>query len=192
MPDDQRQLRHLLSLLAELHERCLPPVGIQQLRDPDEDLAVLLADAAIHARSHGGQRTISRHPWGAGGGRLSGVRTGIAAHREAVVVLMLSYGRSGGSSLSLGMLLSGERGVLLLLVLSLMLVMLGRMVLLLVLVLQPGGLGLGILMLVGKDVLRLSLEHGERRGTGMVDRVTHSGWTKPERPTSGRKRSSLF
>jgi len=75
MPDDQRQLRHLLPLLAELHERLLPPVGIQQFRDPDEDLAVLFADAGVH----GGQRTISHHPCSAG--RLGRVGTGIAAHR---------------------------------------------------------------------------------------------------------------
>jgi hypothetical protein len=36
------------------------------------------------------------------------------------------------------------------------------LLLLLLLVLQPRGISLGVLMLVGEDVLALRLEHGER------------------------------
>jgi hypothetical protein len=66
---------------------------------------------------------------------------------------MLLLCRSG-SSLNLGMLLSDQGGVLLLVLLvRLCLVML----LLLLLVLQPRGISLWVLMLVGEDVLALRL-----------------------------------
>jgi hypothetical protein len=49
VPDDQGELGHLLSFLAELHERRFTPVGIEQLRNPDEHLPILFADSSVHA-----------------------------------------------------------------------------------------------------------------------------------------------
>lgn len=103
-------------------------------------------------------------------------------------MLVLSCSRGGRSSLSLGMLLSGERGMLLLM-LSLMLLMLGRMMLLVLLVLQPGGIGLGVLVLVRKDVLRLSLEHGELSGH-RDGRSCHSG--RSDQRMAGMKKQSVL
>jgi hypothetical protein len=76
-------------------------------------------------------------------------------------MLLLSGSRCGGSSLNLSML-SHQRRMLLL---GLVGMGLGRMVLLLwllllLLMLQPRRISLRILMLVGKDVLRLCLKHG--------------------------------
>jgi hypothetical protein len=73
------------------------------------------------------------------------------------VLLLL---RGSGGSLDLSMLL-GDQGGVLLLVLRLVRV-LGLVLLLLLLVLQPRGIRLGILMLMGEDVLALRLEHGGR------------------------------
>jgi hypothetical protein len=71
--------------------------------------------------------------------------------------VLLLRGGSGGLDLSL--LLSDQGGVLVLV----LRVRLGLVVLLLLLlVLQPRGISLRVLMLVGEDVLALRLEHGER------------------------------
>lgn len=72
-------------------------------------------------------------------------------------MLLLS---SGSGSLNLGMLL-GDKGVLLLMLgvrLSLMVLRLWLMLLML----EPGGISLGVLVLMREDVLALRLEHGER------------------------------
>ena len=67
--------------------------------------------------------------------------------------------RCGSSGLNLSMLLSNQGGVLL----RMLGVRLGLvMLLLLLLMLQPRGISLGVLMLMGKDMLALCLEHGER------------------------------
>lgn len=70
--------------------------------------------------------------------------------------------RRGGGGLDLSLLLSDQGGVLVLVLgvrLGLMVLLL---LLLLLLVLQPRGISLRVLMLVGEDVLALRLEHGER------------------------------
>lgn len=64
---------------------------------------------------------------------------------------------SGGSSLHLGMLLGDQGSVLLL---RLVWVRLSLVVLLLLLMLHPRRISLGVLMLVGEDVLGLRLKHG--------------------------------
>ena len=70
--------------------------------------------------------------------------------------------RSGSSRLGLGMLLSNQGGVLL----GVLWVRLDLMVLLLLLlVLHPRGISLWVLMLVGKYVLALRLEHGADVGS---------------------------
>lgn len=84
-------------------------------------------------------------------------------------MLLLSCGGGSGGGLDLGMLL---REVLLL---GLVRMLLGLM--LLVLVLQPGWICLGVLMLVGEDVLGLRLEHFGRKVVGTAD----SGYTGGER-----------
>lgn len=79
-------------------------------------------------------------------------------------MLLLS---SSGSCLNLLGMLLGDKGVLLLLVLLLVLgVRLGLVVLwlgLVLLVLQPGRISLRVLVLVREDVLALRLKHGVRR-----------------------------
>lgn len=47
MPQDQGQLRHLLTLLAELQQRRLARVRVQHLRDPIQHAPVLLAEVRI-------------------------------------------------------------------------------------------------------------------------------------------------
>lgn len=71
--------------------------------------------------------------------------------------------RGGGSgSLDLSVLLGDQGGVLLLVLrVWLALVVVLVLVLLLMLMLQPRGVSLGVLVLVGKNVLALRLEHGE-------------------------------
>jgi hypothetical protein len=73
--------------------------------------------------------------------------------------VLLLRGGSGGLDLSL--LLSDQGGVLVL-VLRVRLGLVVLLLLLLLLVLQPRGISLRVLMLVGEDVLALRLEHGER------------------------------
>lgn len=73
--------------------------------------------------------------------------------------MLLLCGGSGGLDLSL--LLSDQGGVLVL-VLRVRLGLVVLLLLLLLLVLQPRGISLRVLMLVGEDVLALRLEHGER------------------------------
>lgn len=153
MPDNQRQLRDLLPFLAELHKRRLAAVGVQQFRNPDENLAILLADCAVHHRGATVHRAIAVH------GPCARLRRVSASpgHGDAVVVLLLSSGGSSSGGLDLGMLL-GE-----MLLLGLMRVLLGLV--LLVLVLQPRRISLGVLVLVGEDMLGLRLEHcGQRAG----------------------------
>jgi hypothetical protein len=84
-------------------------------------------------------------------------------------MLLLSHRGGGGSGLGLSMLL-GCKGGMLLLVLRLMLwvmmmllllMMLRRLVLLM---LQPRQFSLRVLVLVGENVLSLSLKHDERTG----------------------------
>jgi hypothetical protein len=98
-------------------------------------------------------------------------------------VLLLCYGGGSGRCLSLGMLLSGEGGVLrmmlvlvllLLMVLSLMVLLL---LLLLLLLVQPGRFSLRVLVLVREDVLGLSLQHGFGLlgGGGVRNGVTGKG-----------------
>jgi hypothetical protein len=70
-------------------------------------------------------------------------------------MLLLSRGGGSGSGLDLGMLLGHQRRVLLLRVVLRLVVLL----LLLLLVLQPGRISLRVLVLVGKNVLGLRLEH---------------------------------
>lgn len=82
------------------------------------------------------------------------VPTAIPAHGDAAIVLLLC---GGGGSLHLGMLLGDQGSVLLL---RLVWVRLSLMVLLLLLMLHPRRVCLGILMLVGEDVLGLRLKHG--------------------------------
>jgi hypothetical protein len=78
-------------------------------------------------------------------------------------VLLLSGGGCSRSGLDLSMLLRYEGRVLGLVLRLVLLMVLGLMVMvLLLLMLQPGRFGLRILMLVGEDVLALSLKHGER------------------------------
>jgi hypothetical protein len=168
MPDDQGELRHLFTFLAELHQSSLTPIGIEEFSHPDEDFAVLFADAALDT-SPGSQSTGLRgHPCGGSSGRLACIARSISRspHCNAVVVLLLCYSGGSGSCLSLGMLLSGEGGVLrmmlvlvllLLMVLSLMVLLL---LLLLLLLVQPGRFSLRVLVLVREDVLGLSLQHG--------------------------------
>lgn len=64
----------------------------------------------------------------------------------------------GCGSLYLGMLLGDQGSVLLL---RLVWVRLSLVVLLLLLMLHPRWISLGVLMLVGEDVLALRLKHGE-------------------------------
>jgi hypothetical protein len=86
-------------------------------------------------------------------------------------MLLLSGSRCGGSSLNLSMLSHQRRMLLLglvgmglgrmvLLLWLLLLLLLLMLLLLLLLMLQPRRISLRILMLVGKDVLRLCLKHG--------------------------------
>lgn len=162
MPNNQRKLRHLFPLLTELHKRRFPTIGIQQLRDPDENLAILLADPTIHHRDTARHRAITIH---SPCGPLRRIPA-IPGHRNAVVVLLLRGGGGGSGGLDLSMLL-GE-----VVLLGLVRVLLGLVLLLLVL--QPGGIGPGVLVLVGEDVLGLRLEHcgrtasGERRAGGRL------------------------
>jgi hypothetical protein len=109
VPNNQSQLRDLLALLAELHERSFTTGRIQEFRHPDEDLAILLADATVHD----GDRickTLSVHA-GNASSTLRGVRGTVATHSKAAIVLLLR-GRSSG--LNLGLLLSDQGGVLVL------------------------------------------------------------------------------
>lgn len=159
MPDDERQLGHLFTLLAELHERSFSTGWIQEFRHPDEDLAILLTDSTIHHRDRI-RETLAAHP-ADGTCTLRRVRSAIAAHGKAAIVLLLCGSRSG---LDLSVLLGDQGGVLLLVLgvwLALVMLLLLLLLLLLVLVLQPRGISLGVLMLVGEDVLALRLEHGE-------------------------------
>lgn len=149
MPDHEGQLRNLLPLLAQFHERCLPAGWVQELCNPDEDLAILIADSSVHAGDRIGQ-TLSAHA-AESSSILTGVDGAVATHSQATIVLLL---RRSGSGLNLGMLLSDQGGVLLLV----LLVRLGLVVLLLLLlVLQPRGISLRVLMLVREDVLALRL-----------------------------------
>jgi hypothetical protein len=126
MPDDQRQLGNLLSLLAEFHQSRLPAIRIKQLCNPNEDLSVLIADATIHDRHRTGQSAFSIQ--GCGTGTLRCVpSTTVPSHSDAIIMLLLSGSRGGGSSLNLSML-SHQRRMLLL---GLVWMGLGRMVLLL-------------------------------------------------------------
>lgn len=157
MPDDQRQLGDLLALLAELHQCRFATGGIQEFRHPDEDLAILLADATVHDGDCI-RETLSAHA-GDTPRTLRRVRGTVPTHSETAIVLLL---RRGGGGLDLSLLLSDQGGVLVLVLgvrLGLMVLLL---LLLLLLVLQPRGISLRVLMLVGEDVLALRLEHGER------------------------------
>ena len=49
MPEDQSQLRDLLSLLAELQKRALASLLVQELSDPDQYPPVLLGDIVHHS-----------------------------------------------------------------------------------------------------------------------------------------------
>lgn len=83
MPNNQRQLWHLLALFAELHQGGLAAVRIEQICHPHKHLSVFLADGSIQPNT----------------GRPS------ARHGNAVIVLLLSRRRSSRSSLRLSMLL---------------------------------------------------------------------------------------
>lgn len=150
VPDDQGQFRDLFAFLAQFHQGRFPTSGIQEFCDPDEDLAILFADAPVHDVDSV-RHPFSSHASGATGS-LRWVAGAVTVHRNAAIVLLLGGG-SGG--LDLGMLLGDQGSVLLLrLVVGLSLVVL--------LMLQPGGIGLGVLMLVREDVLARRLEHGGR------------------------------
>lgn len=158
MPDDERQLGNLFALLAEFHKRRFSTGRVQEFRHPDENLAILVADSAVHD----GDRICESlaHP-ADGPGTLRRVGGAIAAHGKTAIVLLLRGGGSG--SLDLSVLLSDQGGVLLLVlrVWLALVVLLLVLVLLLMLVLQPRGVSLGVLVLMGKNVLALRLEHGE-------------------------------
>lgn len=156
MPDDKRQLGDLFALLAELHERRFSTSRIQEFRHPDENLAILLTDSTIHHR-HRICETLAAHPADGPGTLLRRVRGTIAVHGKTAIMLLLCGSRG---SLDLSLLLSDQRGVLLLM-LRVRLALVVLLVLLLLLMLQPRGISLGVLMLVGEDVLALRLEHGE-------------------------------
>lgn len=163
MPNYQRQFRNLLPFLTELHQSGLPAVWVQQFSNPDENLAILLADSTIHNRDRPGNRAIAIHAPGTGLSRIPA----ISGHRDAVVVLLLG-GRGGdGGSVDLDILLGEMR------VLSLMRMLLGLV--LLVLMLQPRRIRLWILVLVGKDMLGLRLEH-----CGRVTRKSRRDTTQGE------------
>ena len=102
MPEDQSELWHLLSLLAEFQKSGLSRVAVHELRDPAQDTSVLLADAVL-----------SRHRSLA---HVVGVQiTARDVCRDATVVLLLSRGGSGSGSgsLSLSLSMRGLMGVLL-------------------------------------------------------------------------------
>lgn len=157
VPDNQSQLRDLLALLAELHERGFTTGGIQEFRHPDEDLAILLADATVHDRDSICE-TLSIHA-GDAPSTLRRVRGAVATHSKAAIVLLL---RGSSSGLNLCLLLSDQGGVLVLVLRVRLALVVLLLLLLLLVVLQPRGISLGVLMLVGEDVLALRLEHGER------------------------------
>jgi hypothetical protein len=100
VPDDQGQFGDLFTLLAQFHQSGFSASWIQQLGDPNEDLAILLADSAIHDGDRIRQ-TLSAHTAGAAGS-LRGITSAVAVHGKAAIVLLL---RRGGSSLHLGVLL---------------------------------------------------------------------------------------
>lgn len=158
MPDDERQLGNLFALLAEFHKRRFSTSRVQEFRHPDEDLAILLADSAVHD----GDRickTLAAHP-ADGPSTLRRIGSTIAAHGKTAIVLLLRGGGSG--SLDLSVLLGDQGGVLLLVLrVWLALVVVLVLVLLLMLMLQPRGVSLGVLVLVGENVFALRLEHGE-------------------------------
>lgn len=153
MPDYQGELGHLLALLTELHERSFSASRVQEFCHPDEYFAILFADPAVHDRDRIGQ-TLSAHATNSPS-TLRRVRSAVAGHGKATVVLLLSGSRG---SLDLGML--GNQGGMRLLVLGMRLSLV--VLLWLLLMLQPRRVSLGVLMLVGEDVLALRLEHGER------------------------------
>ena len=95
MPDDQGQLRHLFSLLAQFHECSFAAGWFHQLGHPLQDLAVLFTDAAFH-RSVALAHIL----------RNASLVRGVVIDCDAIVMLLLSSRRSSGSRLSLGMLLS--------------------------------------------------------------------------------------
>lgn len=165
VPDNQRKFRHLLSLLAKLHESCFSATRIEEFCDPDENFPILITDATIHHGHRTGQSTIPTNAPCTS--PLSGITgTGVPSHGYASIVLLLSSCSGGCSRLDLGMLLGDQRRMRLL-----SLVRVGLMMLLLLL-LQPGRISLRILVLVGKDVLSLRLKHGgpakNRSSTGLV------------------------
>jgi hypothetical protein len=130
MPNDKRKLWHLLSLLAQLHQRCLSPIPIHELSDPSKHLPILFAERTIPILTTVCCRN-DRTRW-----------ICVVIYSEAIIVLLLllsSSGRGRGS-LCLGMLLRSETWVLLGVVGSLLLLM------------KPGGLLL-VLMLMREDVL---------------------------------------
>lgn len=120
MPDYQGELRHLLALLTEFHERGLSASRVQEFCHPDEYLAILFADPAIHDGDCVGQ-TLSAHATNSPS-TLRWVCGAVAIHGKATVVLLLG---GSGSCLDLGML--GDQGGMRLLVLG---VRLGLMMLL--------------------------------------------------------------
>jgi hypothetical protein len=138
MPKDQRQLRHLLSLLAQLQKGRFAGHRFHELRDPIQDALVFFCHANVCVRLDIVGRSARRNHVVARYG-------GAIVARDAIVVLLL--GRRGCSSgcLSLGLRLR----------LCLKLTML-RYMMMWLLVVGLGPLAL-ILLLVREDMLHLLL-----------------------------------
>lgn len=137
MPEDERQLRDLLSLLAKLEQRRLPCVRLHELGDPLKYTTVFLR----HPSFTTALKVVCRSARNEAASRHGGS----VVARDALVVLLLSCSRGGCGGLRLRLSLG----------LCLKLAVLGYMVIR-VLVVSPGPLA-RVLLLVREDVLHLSL-----------------------------------
>lgn len=88
MPQHQGELRHLLTLLAQLEQGLLPGGRIQELGNPFNGSTVVLG----HLRVTGGEKTglVLRSNKASGGG------TGVAESGNAVEVLLMGGDRRHG------------------------------------------------------------------------------------------------
>lgn len=151
MPQYQRQLGHLLPLLAQFQQRRLACFWPQELRDPLQDSPVVFADSLI---SGGHGWSVVSHGHASADARHGAVVVVVGCY--AVVMLLLGCGGGGRCGLSLGVLLGGVVGVLL---------MVGRPV---------GG---GVLVLVGEDVPLGHHGCGEGAGPVLIN-GEHGQWVK--------------
>lgn len=108
MPQNQRQLRNLFPLLAKLEERRLSRVGIEHLSDPVQDLAVVLAHLLIRAH-HAASAVVEVSAATERLVHVAVIVIRVSVLRYAPVVLLLSGGIRGRSSLGLRILVVGLR-----------------------------------------------------------------------------------